>query len=242
MADQRQDRHVDLDTLADFIADELAPTQRDAVQQHLALCPFCSLEVKRLARFAVMDQDEDLLAEAHWDEARFALERSYRDQVKSFVQGQAEAAAEASAATSHLRWLVPVAAAAVLAVALLSGGPKLLTSEDGRSGDAETQILRGGAAQANVIVPRSPVGEVDEPPALFWWDTQRAFDSYTLEVATVNLDNVFRQTGIVNTHFALSDSLRALLLPGRGYLWNVKGHDGLTAAVISETFWFEVTQ
>ena len=73
MTDPRHGEHPDLERLAEFAAGRLHGEEAERIAGHLADCPFCSLERKRLDRFAAIEEDEELLAEADWPRAELLL-------------------------------------------------------------------------------------------------------------------------------------------------------------------------
>ena len=73
MAEREFDNHPDLELLAAHAAGQSAENESAAIQRHLEDCPFCRLELKRLKRFANIDADEELLEDAGWRRAEFAL-------------------------------------------------------------------------------------------------------------------------------------------------------------------------
>ena len=247
MVDPTQARHPDLDALADYAAGVLGQEETALLERHLAACHRCRLEAKRLARFATIDQDAELLADAGWSEARFALERAYRERVKPAVAAAAADAAPvrtpaagSSATNPHLRWLVPVAAAAVLALVFIGFGRHDSGPGHGLPDRQAADAVRGGAVEEAVIVLRAPLGEIAAPPEAFVWETDHDFESFRLEVVTPDLNLVFAQADLDSSRFVVPDSLRALLHAGESYLWSVEGRVGLATSRMSQTAWFKI--
>ncbi len=261
MTEARGGEHPDLDRLADFAAGLLPAAEASAVDAHLETCPLCRLELKRLARFASIDGDEELLAEAAWPRAEFLLQKSFAEQVRPAVAGRDDGARAVPAARKakdepvsgsrpparwsarRLRWLVPAAAAAavlVLLVANLEQGPQSPLAPEG------PDLLRGGdsggtggqrAARIELV---EPLGEMTEAPHLFTWQADSTYDTFTLTVFTSQLATAFQQEHLVESRFELSDSLRALLAPDRVYAWSVKAYAGLAPAEVSPSGWFRI--
>ena len=290
MVEHTPDRHPDLDVLADLAAGVLGRDDAKHVTRHLDDCHRCRLELKRLQRFLTIDQDQDLIAEADWQAARFALEQAYQETVKPSLRAPAleepvphEPAAHEPAphepaahepvarepaprdpaarkpvarepaprdpagprrtrsvrSQSHLRWLVPVAAAAVLAAVMIGIGtdrPGVRPFEDASPGHP----VRGDGPVQSVIELDEPVGEVAAAPRIFAWRVATEFETYALEVVTPDLKRVFVQAGLEETRFTVPDSLRTLLKPGASYLWSVEGRAGLATTAVSETGWFQI--
>lgn len=77
MNERRPTEHPDydhLELLGRYLAGELTDEQTAFVREHLAGCPACRLELRRLARFLALEQDDELAAEAAWDRAKPTLD------------------------------------------------------------------------------------------------------------------------------------------------------------------------
>jgi hypothetical protein len=230
--------HPDLDVLADFEAGRLGAGAAADVARHTERCVGCRLELKRLRRFAAIEHDEDPGAGVLWSEAEAELERAFRERI--LPEALPSGRVSRRAAWTRLRWpklwLVPAAAAAVLLAVVFNlarqGGSDLTTRGAGP--------MRGGETAERVIVPLEPVGLLEMAPVRFSWSASRPFDSFTLEVVTAELEPVFARPGITDTSCAVADTLRALFVAGRTYLWSVQGHRGLTASDSSVHVWFKM--
>lgn len=227
--------HPDLDVLAEYAAGTLAQRDAPPVERHLPACLECRIELARIRRFAQIERDEALSAEAEWPNARAALERAYRTTIGPAARARAHRAREHGAASHRSiwpRWLgVPAAAAAALALTVLA--IDRLDVSDRSEGDG---AYRGAAAEA--IVPLSPAGPLTETPRAFAWRADGEFDSFVLEVYSPELEIVFTRPEIAGTMYAAGDSLLALLEPGRTYHWSVHGVRRFSSSIASAPAWF----
>lgn len=268
MAEHESKGHPELELLAEWAAGALAHDAEEtaAVERHLSDCPTCRLEVGRLRRFAALDTDPELATEAGWPRAERALARAYREKIVAEI-GRGDAADAAPTQKGRLLrlpvrsrwprlerspgssssapspgssperwWAVPAAVAAILVLVLLN-----LPGRQGHEGPPDlTGPRRGVGPAAREIVLDVPTGELTQPPHRFAWHVEKRFDTYGLEVVTPELERVFHQTGIVETAFVVSDTMRGLLAPGRIYLWSVHGYRGLTVEAVSAHAWFKM--
>ncbi len=266
MAERDASKHPQWETLAAYAEGGVEPSQATTIEGHLAGCAQCRLEIKQLARFQNIDNDEALCEEADWPRARFALARRFREKITPAIAdvdqppgSAAGASAESTARSTDahagerttepdaddgrprgrfaLRWLMPIAAAAVVTLVLLN------TIPDSEPLFVETtlDVVRGGESVAQTIVLESPVGKVDACPQHFRWSMADSCDSFTLEIFTPDLNVLFHQADIRDTTYAVSDSLRSLLAVDRSYLWSVEGYIGLTLSAGSTSGWFTIT-
>jgi hypothetical protein len=258
------EKHPSLDTLVEFVDGLLTDTEAELIDRHLESCVACRLEARRLARFATIDNDTELLAAADWSRARFELNKMYQDKIKPAVEltshqsedrtqeklplhgwsGQSGPSGDVAQKQAGWQrfvvnrgwWLAPVAAAAVLVIVFLgqdkSTGPELQ--------DPWSEPLRGEQIIEPAVVPISPLGEVSSCPQHFSWQVAEAFDTYTLEIFTPNLELVFRQANIPTARFTVTDALQQLLEPDQTYLWSVQGLHGLRTTSVSASGWFRI--
>jgi len=240
----KNDEHPNLDTLVDLTEGALTDAQAARVSQHLQQCVSCRLEARRLARFATIDTDEELLAEADWPRARFALGKAYQEKIRPAISTPPEQATEISegGARGFRRrsvlprgwWVAPIAAAAILVLVFLAHDSDLGPGAP----DVAQEPFRGGEQLTPSIAPVEPLGEVAACPRVFRWRTREAFGTYTLEIFTPELELVFQQENIATASYTVTESLREKLAPGQIYLWSIKGHRGLQAAAVSANGWF----
>lgn len=240
----KNDEHPNLDTLVDLAEGFLTDAQAARVSQHLQQCFSCRLEARRLARFAAIANDEELLAEADWSRARFALGKAYQEKIRPTIATPPEQATEASEdgvrglprRSGLLRgwWIAPIAAAAILLVVFLGQNRGLGPGAP----DVTHEPFRGGEQLTPAITPVQPLGEVSNCPRVFSWQTGEAFGTYTLEIFTPDLELMFQQENIATASFTVTEALREKLEPDRIYLWTIKGHRGLKDAAFSANGWF----
>ncbi len=238
MVDQASGLHPDADRLLEHAEGTLARDVADGIAAHLAACAACRLELAQLRRFGQLDRDAELIEEADWPRAEAALERAFHARI-------APAAVRPRPAPGRLlrlpprparRLILTAAAAALLALALF-GWPAWRGGEGAGPGAGP---VRGPVAGTGAIVTVAPVGALPAPPERFSWRAEGDFDAFDLDVITVRLDVVFSRTGLRDTTFVVPDSLRALLQPGRTYLWSVRGLRGLGVVAASGQAWFTV--
>ncbi len=245
-------KHPTLAVLADYAAGSLTKEEAEPISRHLDQCVFCRLEAHRLARFTTIDTDDELLVEADWSRARFELGKAYRETIApaiAAVRRQQEDKQQArndppredrkQQGWDQGRWLVPLAAAAVLLLIFINlyRGPGL---ESPNAWQDPPQPYRGEQQGEPAIALESPVGDLPACPESFSWRTDETFDAYTLEIYTPNLEVVFRQDKITAARFAVTDALRQRLAPGQTYLWSIQGQRGLRHATISANGWFKI--
>jgi hypothetical protein len=266
MGKRKRSEHPELEQLAEHAAGRLDAAEAEVVRRHLQDCPFCRLELKRLARFETIATDEELLVEAEWSRARFALARAYQEKLKPELEGLGTPAAipppggqvqpadlEHPADLGHavdpksprgeprrpatvLRWLAPVAAVAAVVLLLVN-----IDLGPDRPLPADLQDLwRGEETVEQVIVPVSPVGELANWPEFFRWRSSEEFDAFALEIFTPDLHTVFQQAQILADSLAVADSLRTLLAPEQIYLWSVRGYVDVAPVTTSVSGWFEI--
>lgn len=233
MSDRRKTDHPDLFELAAYAEGSLDGKPQAAIRLHLTECALCSLEMKRLARFESIDEDQELMAEASWESAEAELATSHR---ASGFSGRKQSVSGNKNIFSW-RWAVPAAAAAVLLVLFL---PDVLESPE-RYSD-QSSPLRGGEELVTEIFPLAPVGELAGPPEFFSWKQGKPFDSFTLRIFTPELEPVYEEAGITSRKRAVADSLLASLRPGKIYLWTVTGHSGVEEAAASPAAKFSIRE
>lgn len=233
MSDLRKNDHPDLFELAAFAEGSLSAAASEAIGSHVADCALCALEIRKLERFEATDKDATLISESHWEEAEVQLASVYEENIrpKVFSTGPRRNG------IFSRRWLVPVAAAAVVLAILL---PRLPLMVEGPEGDLPP--LRGGGETMVVLNPMMPLGEMVGPPEFFAWTTETRFDSYSLNIFTPELELVFEEFGITTEKFAVTDTLLTRIRPGNVYLWTVTGHTGLQSEAVSAPARFEILE
>ena len=216
------ENHPDLELLLSRASGVVDADVAAAVDAHVKECGLCRLELKRAARFDELDRDEEAATEANWPEAADRLDAAWKNRARTQRRIP--------------RWLIPVAAAAVIALIAVSVGDRAVRDPMGAGRDT----VRGLHATEPVIRADGPTGEVTGRPARFTWSTEGDFDSFVLEVFTENLGTVLRLEDLATRQVDLSESQRALFAPDTTYFWHVEGRQGLTATEASATVWFRI--
>lgn len=220
-------QHPELEFLLSRRDGLLPADEAAAVDEHLADCTLCRLALKQAARFEDLDQDDETAAEADWAEAEARLENPWPKRRRP---------AAVNPWRDRSRWLVPLAAAAVLALVVVNVGQREIHQPFGDAVDS----MRGGPVAAPVIEAVFPHGELDTIPAHFQWQTERDFESYDLELFTEDLVAILTLEGVPGLQADIPDSVLAVLKPGQTYFWHVKDGAGLAAQEASATIWFRV--
>lgn len=229
--------HIDLDVLEEYLLGKLDEKESEAVRRHLARCTLCGLELKRLERFLVIDDDEDLSREAAWGSAERKLETAFKERIVPEAGVPPARVARFPRGTRLARWLVPVAAAA---------GVALLISHFSMRNETQAPlpgsgVMRGAPAAVEYgIELEAPAGEIEEFSGTFRWSAKRRNARYLLEIFTPNLDRVHLVRNITDTTWTAPDSIKATLEPNVIYLWSVRGYEGLEHPVVSPNGWFRI--
>jgi hypothetical protein len=221
--------HPELEILLSRASGVMAADEAVRLDAHLETCELCRLELKRAARFAALDQDEEAAAEADWNRAAVRLDEAWKQKIRP-------GAATVRDPRRSWRWLAPVAAAAVVALIVFNVGDSVVRNPSSTGEDT----VRGTPAAAPVIQAEDPAGELAAAPHGFAWSSEREFDAYAVEVFTENLGTILRLEDLTVTRVELTDSLRGLFAPDTTYFWHVEGREGLTATEASATVWFRV--
>ena len=235
MTSSHSSHHPDLDTLLTFAEDQLTVDEAAAIAGHLEDCVQCRLEIKRFRRFDELGDTLDEDQEAQWDRAELELARAWRQEIQPTVAARRPRLA----LLPRSIWLVPAAAAAVVAFIFLqpSQSPEKLFN-----GRGAQEIVRGADGEVEPqITLNSPSGELELPPEQFEWQTDRQCENFTLEIFTADLQIVYFQTDIKQQSWAATEELVSLLEPDIIYLWNVRGYRQLQVVAESGNGWFRVS-
>ncbi|MDY0110856.1 MAG: zf-HC2 domain-containing protein [Candidatus Krumholzibacteria bacterium] len=257
MNERRPTEHPDyddLERLGRYHAGELTDEQAAFIREHLADCPACRLELRRLARFLALEQDDELSAEAAWDRAKSALDARVAALWPPSADQSNRAARRTdwTAARNHRlrivprsQWWIPVAAAAAMTLVVL-GINRADFSATAPEGGAMLPALdavgplRGGEKATARFVTLRPIGDIAAKPDTFAWHAEQPWDRFTLEIYTPGLRTVYRREQLATTHFAVPDSLRALLRADSTYLWSVQGFHKLEPVGATPEAWFRI--
>lgn len=235
MSNGKEQDHPALDILAAYAADFLGGEESERMDVHLASCPLCRLEVKRIRRFQSIDSDVELAGKANWQSARFKLERAFAEQVLPAVARRRPPVPEAAGRRFGPGWLAPVAAAAAvfLIFVYMERNAIPVTSPVSRFGP-----MRGGPSNEYGITLEAPLGELEGAPALFTWRSERENEFYALEIFTADLEPLHRVDRISGLSWSIPDSVSSVFEPDSIFLWNVQGFKGLESEVSSPNGWF----
>jgi len=229
MSNKKHDpgQHPELEVLLSRLDGRLLADKAAEVDTHLAECVLCRLALKQATRFADLDRDDETAIAADWSEAAPRLDHAWRNRPRR---------ASGNSWPRRSRWLVPLAAAAVLALVAVNVGHRDIQFPSGDGMDS----VRGGPVTTPVIEALFPRGELDTIPAIFEWQTDLDFESYDLELFTEDLATVMTLKGVVEQQTDIPDSVLTALIPGQTYFWHVKDGAGLAAQAASATVWFRV--
>lgn len=171
---------------------------RDRVVAHLAECADCA------TRYAAAIREKPLTADEASDADRFVAAGRRAAVVRPAWQR---------------RWTMPLAAAALLALAIVI--PRLMRREA-----TEVPTFRGGAIHA-----LAPEGAVDRGSIEFVWSSGVSAPRFRIDVRQA--DHVVYSTETAGSRFALPPAERAKLRPGIQYSWEVAALDAEGAIVAS---------
>lgn len=211
--------------------DCLTPEQLEALQDgkkghpHLESCPRCQAELAMLKSFESDAPLPDEGAAVAWISAQ--LDRRL-DSSKQPARSRARAAVQSLEPQSWLnrvlgrggfRWALPIGAVAAVAIvsALIlqpSKPPQLQANAGGN------QVIY--RSQEVVIV--GPVGELQKMPRELQWQSFAGAASYRIEIMEVDQTRLW--TGDTKeTSIPLPAAVRARMLPGKPFLWQVTATD-----------------
>ena len=233
MTNSNSSNHPDLDTLLAFSENRLAEAESEGVGNHIESCAQCRLEIKCFLRFKDMGEDPLEEKEVQWDHAELALERTWREKIQPSISSPK--AVEKSTLRNPLIWLVPVAAAAALALIFL--GPTF--SPDSYSPPTVSSVIRGAEeTKAVQITLDTPSGQQESMPGQFFWKTDTDCEHFTFEIFTSDLKTVFVASELKTPSWTMTEEVTKLLNPETIYLWNVRGFNQLKPVAESGNNWF----
>jgi len=236
MSDRSTRSHPDIETLANYIDDQLAASDAETTKLHLDGCPVCRLEIKRIERFEAIESDESLREEANWPAAQARLERAFRDNVLPEVVERQSISARPFWSRWQVRWLAPVAAAAALLIVF-----QIDRSRPPGTPADELGPMRGPTTEKLSIALEEPSGNIEQPPEQFAWRSARENDYYKIAIFTSDLTKIYEESEITESRWAASDSLKSLLEAETIYIWTVTGQKGVEHEVVSPNGWFKIT-
>ena len=183
---------------------------------HIASCPRCQSELALLRSFESETPLADEGAAVAWISAQ--MERRL-DQIKggkSVVQPRGTWI-ERWFGTRNLRWMAPVAAAAVVAVA----GLVWMHSRNNKEPDLLASAGSGTAIyRSQEIAVVGPAGELSEPPKSLQWKAFAAAANYKVEIMEVDRAPLW-SSQTKDDFVTIPAATRAKMLPGKPVLWQV---------------------
>ncbi len=200
------------------LAEDPSPTH-----PHLSTCPRCQAELAMLKEFETSSPLPDEGAAVTWISSE--MERRLDQIKKGGVVANRKQSTGWSGWLSGLlgsgsaRWLVPVAAIALIAVAstmmLRSSKQPQLIADSGNG----AAIYR--SQQVDIV---APIGDLPDPPKELQWKAFAGATKYRVEVMEV--DHVMVWSGESNyITVTIPAATRAKMLPGKPVLWRVTALD-----------------
>lgn len=197
-----------------FLAEEwaaLTNDRRELIERHLGECPACAAELELARAFDAGAMDGD----ARWIVEQ--LERSRPGSPAPGESGDAVVVPLDSARHRRARWLVPLAAAAMMIVAVglvvrlnRPTVPELPDRpSDGVVRSAEIEIL-------------APVGDIEAPPTRVEWVEVGGVRDYRFVLLDVD-DEPLWEGRFDASPAVLPDSIVIQLQPGVVYFWQIEG-------------------
>ena len=118
--------------------------------------------------------------------------------------------------------LVPIAAAAGIAVMAVFVGLSLRVGQPGIQGTAETDVMRSASIEG-----LTPTGDLQAAPAQFEWKAVSGASQYDVKLMEVDRNPIWTSTTSA-TSILLPEAVRAKMLPFKTLLWEVsaRGPDG----------------
>ncbi|MEZ5319533.1 MAG: hypothetical protein R2752_19190 [Vicinamibacterales bacterium] len=197
-------------------------SDRDRIVTHLAACASCAAAHAALVR--VRPVEGGVAASAEGDLGAFVSE-GYRHAPAAIAPPAFEAAPRPApsrpvpAPRRQPWWLAPLAAAAVLVLAMTV--PRLLTQP------VEPPIARGGTWAA-----LEPAGDIDVESLVFRWTAPEPAGAYLVEVFDASGTRLWSRR--VDASPAAADpALVSRLVPGASYRWTVSSLDARGVAMSS---------
>src|SRR5258706_2570241 len=201
------------------------------VAEHVATCLRCRTELALLKQFESGDLRRDEQEDVRWIAARLA-----RD-VARLTAGEAlpiPRGASARKATAWRRFLAPRALAASLAVA--AAGLVVVLNVRGRDGTRPAlppDVTAGPSSFRSDAIPlKGPAGDLDVAPKELRWEPAAGAATYSVQVMEVDRTPVWSADSR-EASIALPASVRARVVPGKPFLWQVVAKDARGHAIAS---------
>jgi len=210
--------HPHLEQLEGYVQGTLDAAARARLETHLEVCTVCRNEVRDLARFLTLEEDDELMSEAGWSRAELSGEQGWQQRHQPSWWRQS--------------WVPAVAAAAAAVLLLLVNVPWSLE-------DLPQVTVRGGGS-APVFDLVEPAGDVPACPSRFAWTFDNRDPVFTLEIFTAELEPVVTVANLDSTAWHTTAALCDSLQPGQRYLWSVQAMMGDEVVARSAAQWFSV--
>jgi hypothetical protein len=200
------------------------------VAEHVATCLRCRTELALLKQFESGALRPDEQEDVRWIAARLA-----RD-VARLTAGEAlpiPRGASARRTTAWRRFLAPRALAASLAVA--AAGLVVVLNVRGRDGTppALPDVTAGPSSFRSDAIPlKGPAGDLDVAPKELRWEPAAGAATYSVQVMEVDRTPVWSADSR-EASIALPASVRARVVPGKPFLWQVVAKDAGGQAIAS---------
>jgi hypothetical protein len=199
--------------------------------EHVATCLRCRTELALLKQFESGALRPDEQEDARWIAARLA-----RD-VARLTAGEALPArrgASARRASAWRRFLAPRALAAGLAVA--AAGLVVVLNVPGRDASPPAlppDVTAGPSSFRSDAIPlKGPAGDVDVAPKELRWEPAAGAVTYSVQVMEVDRTPVWSADSR-DARIALPASVRARVVPGKPFLWQVVAKNAGGQAIAS---------
>lgn len=193
------------------------------IAEHVATCLRCRTELALLKQFESEPLRPDEQEDAKWIVARLA-----RD-VERLTAGEAlplRRHVPPRGVSGWRRLLAPRALAAGLAVA--AAGLVVVLNVPGHDGTPPAlppDVTAGPSSfRSDAIVLKGPAGDLDVVPKELRWEPAAGAASYSVQVMEVDRTPVWSASS-PNPAIALPASVRARIIPGKPFLWQVMAKD-----------------
>lgn len=231
MTEHEHQAHPSPERLAAWREGRLPAREAEDVARHHGECPLCRLETRRQDRFANIDADGELAADAQWQQAEAQLQQAFATRVRPALPGR-----RGWSHRSRRAWYVPAAAAAAVLLLFLARAPH---EPSAPWPTADRDAVRGDDP-APAITLVSPMGDVPSAPTAFRWREAGGPGTFTVTVFTPSLETMARFTTAEPDSAAVPDTLRARLEPGVAYLWSVEVRREMAVGPTSGSGWFRI--
>jgi putative zinc finger protein len=212
---------LDVEVIARYVDDALAPRERDAAKAHIDACPTCQAEITLIQAFAdarVSDEESIAVREIVAD-----LQRR-----PSAIVLPAREESRARRGLSFGMWRATLSAAAALLVAIVAGyyllgsnAPRLPNDID--SGREVTRSL--------TVILRGPIGDQTTAPTRLEWQSVASAVRYRVRLMEVDRSELW-SAETTKMSIDLPTAIRARIVPAKTLLWDVTAY-GVTSEIVA---------